>query len=223
MSRLKARSTFVPYITMRKGEEPAPVTMLSASPARGLYYADEGPGDRDDRGVLWARCSQNRDGNAVLGEPRWKDVHPARQRECMEALLCQGCVQQPSKTDLGYLFIATRPADATSTDWIEGYRTAQPPLCLVHAKTAVDRCGHLLKRGAVALRSRVPRLYGVLGTYYLDRGLQPPEPIETDPEEEDVPLPYKTRRYTPWILASQLVRELRGVTVVNLEEEIARA
>lgn len=40
-------------------------------------------------------------------------------------------------------------------------------------------------------------------------------------EEEDiVPLSYHDRQYTPWILASQLVRELRGVTVINLAEEI---
>ncbi|WP_266665182.1 hypothetical protein [Streptomyces sp. NBC_00237] len=138
----------------------------------------------------------------------------------MEQLLCQGCVQQPSRTSLGYLFLASPPSDATSTEWIEGYQTAQPPLCLQHAAIATERCGHLLREGVVALRARVPRLYGVLGTYYRSRGLQPPEPIETEKEGDDVPLSYRDRRYTPWILASQLVRELRGVTVINLAEEI---
>ncbi|MFD3714916.1 hypothetical protein [Streptomyces sp. NPDC058677] len=221
MSRTVAHS-FVPYITARHGEEAALASTLCARPGPrgGLFYTDEGPGDRDARGVLWARCSQNRDGNAVLGKPRWKDVHPARQRECMEQLLCQGCVQQASRTSLGYLFLASSPSDATSTEWVEGYRTAQPPLCLQHAAIATERCGHLLREGVVALRARVPRLYGVLGTYYQSRGFQPPEPIETEEEEDDVPLSYRDRRYTPWILASQLVRELRGVTVIDLAEEI---
>ncbi|WP_078971080.1 hypothetical protein [Streptomyces chattanoogensis] len=222
MSRLMARPTFVPYITTRVGEEPASAATLGVRPGPngGLYYADEGPRDRDARGVLWARCSQSRLGNTLHGKPRWRDVHPARQRECMEKLLCQGCVQQASRTSLGYLFLASPPPDTTSNDWVEGYRTAQPPLCLEHAVIATEQCGHLLREGVVALRSRVPRLYGVLGMYYQSRGLQAPEPVKPDAEDDVPPLSYRDRRLIPWILASQLVRELRGVTIVNLEEEI---
>lgn len=225
MSKTKVRTPFVPYITLREGEEASSTVTLAARPrgfkGGGLYYTDEGPRDRDERGVLWARCSQNRQGNQVLGKPSWSEVHPSRQRECMEALLCQGCAQQPSRTSLGYLFLATPPPGATTTDWVEGHQTAQPPLCLEHAVVATERCGHLLREGVVALRSRVPRLYGVLGTVYESNGLAPPEPMELGPECDDAPLSYKVRRHTPWILASQLVRELRGVTVANLTEEIA--
>ena len=226
MSQTRARTPFVPYITFREDEEPVSVAMLGAmppgGPRDGLFYVNEGPGDRDERGVLWARCSQNRNGSTVLGKPRWSDVHPSRQRECMEQLLCQGCARQPSRTSLGYLFLASPPRDVSSAEWVEGYRTVQPPLCLAHAKIATERCGHLLREGAVALRARVPRLYGVLGTYYEFKGFLPPEPAEIDPEVVNVPLSYRDRRYTRWILASQLVRELRGVTIVNLAEETAR-
>ena len=168
--------------------------------------------------MLWARCSQSREGNTLYGKPRWREVHPARQRECMERLLCQVCVRRASRTHLGHLFLASPPPGATSRDWIEGYRTTQPPLCLEHAAAAVERCGHLVREGAVALRARVPSLYGVLGTYYRCGGLAPPEPVLAD-TDDDPPLSYRQRRLAPWILASQLVRELRGVTAVDLNGE----
>lgn len=224
--RTLARPTFVPYITLRHGELPAPVATLRAGPSPHgprLYYTDEGLRDRDERDVLWARCSQNVRGQGIFGAPRWRKVHPWRQRECMERLLCQGCSQPASKTSVGYLFFAVPPRGATSFEWIEGYRTAQPPLCLKHAAIAAEQCGHILKRGGVALRVRVPRLYGVIGAYYRSRGDRVvPELIRTDKDGDDESaLSYRERRLTPWILASQLVRELRGVTVINLAEEIA--
>ncbi|MFF0089304.1 hypothetical protein ACFYSF_04985 [Streptomyces canus] len=40
---------------------------------------------------------------------------------------------------------------------------------------------------------------------------------------KDKPLPYSERLLRPWFLASQLVRELRGVTVVDLDREMAAA
>ncbi|MGW6772261.1 hypothetical protein ACWGBX_17810 [Streptomyces sp. NPDC055037] len=222
MSRTLAPISFVPYITACRDEEAASAATLGARPGArgGLFYTDEGSGDRDARGVLWARCSQNRDGNTVLGKPRWSDVHLARQRECMEKLLCQGCVQQPSRTSLGSLFLASPPPDATATEWVEGYRTAQPPLCLKHAVVATEWCGHLLREGAVALRAWVRPLYGVLGTYCRSRGLQPPRAHRHERGKGQRPV-VPGPAVHPWILASQLVRELRGVTVINLAEEIA--
>lgn len=212
-------SRLVPYITARQGEEADWLSNLRLRPGgKGLFYLDEGPGDRDERGVLWARCSQSRLGNAIVGRPRWRDVHPSRQRECMEELRCQVCVRQSSRTTLGYLFLAAHQADRPADGW-EGYLTAQPPLCLEHAKVAVEQCGHLVRDGAVALRVRVPRLYGVIGTLYRTGPDGRPEPVEFDGESASTPLPYRQRRLTPWFLASQLVRELRDVTVVDLDEE----
>ncbi|WP_242585208.1 hypothetical protein [Streptomyces sp. MST-110588] len=48
-------------------------------------------------------------------------------------------------------------------------------------------------------------------------------PVQVSEEARDTPLPYKDHLLRPWFLASQLVRELRGVTVVDLEREIATA
>lgn len=215
-------SPLVPYITARHGEQGDSLSNLSLRPGgKGLFYLDEGPGDRDERGVLWARCSQSRYGNEVVGRPRWRDVHPSRQRECMEALRCQVCVQQSSRTALGYLFLATYRTEMPADGW-EGHLTAQPPLCLEHARAAVEQCGHLVRDGAVALRAKVPRLHGVIGTLYRTGPDGRPEPVELDGESARTPLPYKERRFTPWFLASQLVRELRQVTVVDLDEEAYR-
>lgn len=209
----------VPYITARQGEQGDSLSSLGLQPGgRGLFYLDEGPGDRDERGVLWARCSQSRYGNEIVGRPRWRDVHPSRQRECMEALRCQVCVQQSSRTSLGYLFLATHRIEHPAAGW-EGHLTAQPPLCLEHAQVATKQCGHLVRSGAVALRAKVPRLYGVIGTLYRIGPDGQPESVEFDGESARTPLPYKERRFTPWFLASQLVRELRRVTVVDLDEE----
>ncbi|MEV7381959.1 hypothetical protein [Streptomyces lydicus] len=47
--------------------------------------------------------------------------------------------------------------------------------------------------------------------------------MKVSEEAEGTPLPYKYRLLRPWFLASQLVRELRGVTVVDLEREVAAA
>ncbi|MFJ5307465.1 hypothetical protein [Streptomyces sp. NPDC088350] len=216
-------SCLVPYITARQGEQPDSLSNLGLRPGgKGLFYLNEGPGDRDERGVLWARCSQSRHGNDVVGTPRWRDVHPSRQRECMEGLRCQVCVQQPSHTQLGYLFLAAQH-EAGSTDGWEGCLTAQPPLCLEHAKAAVEQCGHLVRAGTVALRARVPRLHGVIGALYRAGADGRPEPVEFDGKLAQTPLPYRHRQLTPWFLASQLVRELRGVTVVDLDDLVSAA
>ncbi|GAA3304763.1 hypothetical protein GCM10020295_56730 [Streptomyces cinereospinus] len=151
-------------------------------------------------------------------------MHPSRQRETMQDLRCQVCVVQPaSRTASGYLFLATRPKEARERDWPEGVLTWQPPLCLDCAAIAIEQCPHLSRSGAVALRARVPRLYGVVGTLYTTGADLRPVPAQVSEEARDLPLPYKDHLLRPWFLASQLVRELRGVTVVELEREIATA
>src|SRR4051794_31140557 len=100
----------VPYITLREGEENAPDNLafdLSIPAWPRLRYQDETPMDRDVREVLWGRCSQTiRNASGMpTGQPRWKFVHPSRQRETMQELRCQVCVQ-PAKTPLGWIFMA---------------------------------------------------------------------------------------------------------------------
>jgi hypothetical protein len=76
----------------------------------------------------------------------------------------------------------------------------------------------------VLLRSKVPRLYGVLGQVLkaVDHTPEPLPPL-LGPDGSDVPIPYTMRELTPWVLASQLLRRLTGVTVVDIDRELAAA
>lgn len=57
-----------------------------------LGYWDETRQDRDVNGVLWSRVSQSiGDDGLPAGEPKWRLVHRARQRETMLHLWCQVC------------------------------------------------------------------------------------------------------------------------------------
>ncbi|MET8676031.1 hypothetical protein ABZW18_00095 [Streptomyces sp. NPDC004647] len=101
--------------------------------------------------------------------------------------------------------------------WPEGALTQQPPLCLEHAVVATQQCGPLVDRGHIALRVRRPRLYGVIGVLY-QFGSQGVEAVPGG----QVTLHYGDRR-APWLLASQLLRRLCDVTIVDLDAEVAAA
>ncbi|MEU2517110.1 hypothetical protein [Streptomyces syringium] len=212
--------TTIPHITAREGETGEAASKLGVLPRTGLCYVDEGLGDRDGRGVLWARCSHSRDeAGRLTGAPRFGDVHPARQRECMTTFRCQTCVQPASRTSLGYLFLQSLPAESKRrAGWTEGLPTAQPPLCLEHAVLATKECAHLADAGFIALRSRRPRLLGVIGTEYQLTGRFGLEPVT----DEDVLVSYGDARALMF-LASQLVRRLCDVTVVDLAAEAEAA
>lgn len=216
----------VPYITLRDGEEAVPESMLSVRYSRsgkpsGICYEYELPQDRDDRGVLWTRTSQFRSPvtHRPTGKPLFAAMHPSRQREMMSALRCQVCGKAASRTEAGWLFLEM--ADGKDA---EGIRTGQPPVCLEHAVAGIERCRHLAKRGYVLVRSRVPRLHGVVGVVCQEVDcrlvcLPPP----TGPQGQDIVIPYTRTELTPWVLASQLVRRLTGVTVVDIHRELAAA
>ncbi|MFI0942811.1 hypothetical protein [Streptomyces sp. NPDC021020] len=228
MSSLGAsvRRSSVPYITVREGEELVPERTLGvrfshAGKAIGICYRTEVARDRDDRGVLWARMSQDLSplDRRPVGKPLWASVHPARQRETMSSLRCQKCCGQASRTHEGYLFL-----EAAGDRPVEGMTTAQPPVCLAHALEGIERCSHLGEHGYVLVRSRVPRLHGVIGQPYRmgTSGLEP-EPPRLTPAGADVPIRFTERGLLPWVLASQLVRQLTGVTVVDIDRELAEA
>lgn len=207
-----ATPRLVPYITSRTGERPDYLTSLrTAYGADGrlqLGYWNELREDRDLRGVLWARCSQTiGDDGLPAGRPRWRMVHPARQRQCMEQLRCQVCAQ-PARTPYGIIFLAgpneVRPQDAV-------VRTAQPPVCPNHARIAAEQCPHLAGQPTVFLARSAP-LYGVIGTpyQYSNGGLQALPAT-------DQPLSYGHPGLR-WYLASQMVRRLRAYTVITLDD-----
>jgi hypothetical protein len=211
--RTSTEPGLVPYVTLREGEEGAPDTLSIVREWPGnrprLRYLDEVPDDRDVRGVLWARCSQNRrdDRNMPTGKPRWKLMHPARQRETMQAMLCQVCVM-PARTSLGFVFLAGpndhQPAETSVT-------TAQPPVCRKHLVPAARLCPYLDGRPMVYLAQSAP-LYGVHGTVY-GYGAEGVHVVA----QPDAPLPYGHENL-PTFLASQLVRRLGSFRLVDLDE-----
>ncbi|MFF8283498.1 hypothetical protein ACF1DY_31865 [Streptomyces albus] len=65
----------VPYVTSWSSEEDISAQDLFIS-QHGLYYTEEDPQDRDKHRVLWRRTA----GGYGLGSPRWRALHPQRQR-----------------------------------------------------------------------------------------------------------------------------------------------
>ncbi|SEP02571.1 hypothetical protein [Actinacidiphila rubida] len=216
----------VPYITKRDGEQGVPESMLSLRYNRagrpiGIRYTHELARNRDDRDVLWARVSQDLSPRTMrpVGKPLFALMHPARQRETMAALRCQVCHGQPSRNKLGYLFL-----EMAGHAEVEGIVTAQPPVCLDHAVAGINDCRRLHERGYVLLRSKVPRLHGVIGQVFRAVGHQ----IEALPpllhdDGSDYPIPYTRGDLMPYVLASQLVRRLTGVTLVDIDAELEAA
>lgn len=207
-----AGSRLIPYITAREGEEADSYLALRAglSPTGvpRLGYWDETAEDRDPRGVLWGRCSQSiGPGRLPMGRPRWRLVHPARQRGAMLTLRCQVCMA-PTNTPDGHMFLES------GTGHPDGkmIRTAQPPVCLQHVRYAAEHCPHLAAHGAIAVQARSAPLYGVIGTpYRYDKtGIHALAGT-------DAPLPYGHPALT-WFLASQLVRTLHIVRVLDLDD-----
>ncbi|MEU9662691.1 hypothetical protein [Streptomyces chartreusis] len=204
----------VPYITLREGEESAPANLIITPEWPGqrfprLRYADEEREDRDVRGVLWARCSHTpRDERRMpTGKPRWKLMHPSRQRETMQNLRCQVCVM-PARTPLGFVFLAgpsEYEPDASSII------TGQPPVCKRHLRAAAALCPHLDGRPMAFLARSAP-LYGVHGTVY-GYGPDGIDVVATP----DHPLPYGHPNLST-LLASQLVRRLNSFRIIDLDE-----
>ncbi|MEV6787678.1 hypothetical protein [Streptomyces sp. NPDC051098] len=200
----------VPYITAREGEEGELQSALRASfTERGrsrLGYWNETPQDRGTRGELWGRCSQNIGPDRMpLGRPKWRMVHPSRQRETMMKLRCQACVG-PAKVGDAHLFLESQQPTPNKT-----ILTAQPPFCVQHAAAAVAQCPHL-RNGHVALLADCAPLYGVIGAPYQWSS----DGIRALPADDE-PLPFSSPML-PWFLASQLVRAIREYTVVDLHD-----
>ncbi|MFJ6212156.1 hypothetical protein ACIQGZ_02290 [Streptomyces sp. NPDC092296] len=160
--------------------------------------------------MLWERLSQ-----AVgAGRPVYRVMHPDRQRRAMLELLCQICGGPASRTSRGWLFLANRTGpELAAAGGAEEMLTAQPPLCLPCAGIAVRQCPSLTGRHT-AVRSRKPSLWGVWGSVYRPGG----RVLEEVGEGASLPYGHPGTR---WLLASQLIRELRRATPVDLTTELA--
>lgn len=202
----------VPYVTLWSGERHISLTDLWLHNG-GLRYANEGPWDRDARRGLRERW----EGGYGDGEPLWRSVHSERQRTAMEHLLCQVCAHPADRTNKGTLFLV--PGSATASH-LEETRTSQPPLCLPHALIARTQCPRL-RRSHTALRARKTSLWGLHGIAYVTRPRPAHRPTNSLAVDQTCSVAYGTPELT-YVLGSQLIRELRRVTVVDLDEEAAR-
>lgn len=202
--RAVARPRVVPYVVPWSGEPVGPERELTVEYHRGrprLAYTVPRSTDRDRAGVLWVREAHA----PGTGQPAFGQMHVQRQYACMYALKCQVCGETASRNQDGYLFLDW--ADPDDPSWPEGTLTGQPPVCEKCARLATRLCPHATH--FVALRVRLPRLWGVAGTAYTwtDEGWV---------SNKDIPaLRYGDERLNA-VVASQLVRQLRKVKVADL-------
>ncbi|ANZ36956.1 hypothetical protein BBK82_13615 [Lentzea guizhouensis] len=192
-----------PYITTWSAEQEIPSRVVER-PGYGVGYADELLGDRDAHGVLWQRPAVRHE----AGRPEFGKVHPLRQRRAMRKLLCQVCAGPANQNDDGVLWLL-RDFQGDWPNWPEGMACTEPPVCVPCVAISLRLCP-ALRRGAVAVRVRASEVAGVRGALYR-RGVFGPVAAQ------DVNLAYDDPSIR-WVVASALIRELRGCTLVPLTE-----
>jgi hypothetical protein len=195
----------VPYITAWSDEKPLPNDVI-VRPGVGIAFADETSRDRDSNGVLWTRVP-SRPGQ---GRPVFGQTHSRRQRRAMRRLLCQVCGCPADRNKDGVLWLL-RDHREDWENWPEGMASTEPPVCMKCAVLAARMCP-ALRSGHVAIRVRRFPISAVRGVRYRPAGglllLA----------EATVALDDTTIR---WTRAAQLVRSLRGCTIVNVDQGAA--
>ncbi|MDX3656899.1 hypothetical protein PV646_06220 [Streptomyces sp. ID05-26A] len=198
MSRIIA-----PYITAWSAEQDLPCVLIER-PGHSIGYANELLSDRDRHGVLWQQtASRHR-----VGRPEFARVHPSRQRRAMELLLCQVCGGPADQNDDGVLWLQ-RDFRGDWPQWPDGMASVEPPVCLACVPVATRLCP-ALQRGAVAVRVKDCAIVGVRGVFYRQSVLAPTAVTAGNFAYDDPAV----RR----VLASALIRELRGCVAVPLNE-----
>lgn len=194
----KAPQIIAPYITSWSAEQDLPYRLMER-PGLGIGYADESFGDRDARGVLWQRAAVRHG----VGKPEFGKVHPLRQRRAMRQLLCQVCAGPADQNDDGVLWLLRDYRDDWQ-GWPDGMGCTEPPVCIPCVATSLRLCP-ALRRGAVAVRVREFEVAGVRGALYRAGTLTEANLGYDDPDVR-------------WLVASALIRELRGCAFVPLGE-----
>jgi hypothetical protein len=195
-----------PYVVPAKGETTPPADIVITS--AGIAYADpvQDALQRDLDNVLWTLCG----GTATGGPAYAAELHPERQRTAMEGLLCAGCAKPADRDQRGMLWILPLLDDATDTVW-ERVHTEIPPMCKDCGKKAPRLCPRL-RDGHVELRVREAEQIGVRGTLH-------PRPGEHGVPDPDALVLYNSPDL-PFVIARQVVRELRQVTVATFAAAI---
>jgi hypothetical protein len=192
----------VPYVTKWSTEQDLPYQVELRG--FGIAYADEISADRDTRGVLWHRTYSR----PHYGRPEFGNVHCLRQRRAMRRLLCQVCGGPADHNDDGVLWLLPDHREDWA-GWPAGMANVEPPVCVPCASTSLQLCPKL-RRGAAAIRVREFPIAGVRGALYERGGAAAMQVAETVVAFDDPAI--------RWVRAVGLVRELRGCTVVPLEE-----
>ncbi|KOV79862.1 hypothetical protein [Nocardia sp. NRRL S-836] len=187
-----------PYVTAWSGEEDLPCVLVDLPDDR-LGYASELLTDRDGHGVLWRQTALRRGD----GRPEFAKVHPLRQRRAMERLLCQVCGKPADQDESGVLWLLRDFRDDWP-QWPEGMASTEPPVCRPCVPISRRLCPSL-RKGVVAVRVRQCPVVGVRGSLYRPGPLAPVVVRGGDFTYDD-PAVHR-------VLASALIRELRGCTV----------
>ncbi|TDQ00642.1 hypothetical protein [Labedaea rhizosphaerae] len=196
----------VPYVAMWSAEEVQQGPLVETR--QGIAYADESSVDRDHYGLLWSRVT-SRQG---VGEPRYRQMHPLRQRRAMNRLLCQVCAGPADHNDDGTLWLVPDQPPLWP-GWPERSQTTQPPLCMRCARIAVKACPSL-KPGYIAIRAH-SFVSGAWGGLYRTGWPQRP-PILTEACTLNLGNPSLR-----WLQADQLARELVGCKLADLDRPAA--
>lgn len=192
-----------PYITSWSAEQEIPSRVVER-PGYGVGYANEVLGDRDAHGVLWQRPAVRHG----VGKPEFGKVHPLRQRRAMRKLLCQVCAGPADQNEDGVLWLL-RDYQGDWPNWPEGMACTEPPVCVPCVAVSLQLCP-ALRRGAVAVRVGEFEVAGVRGALYR-KGMFAPVAVE------DVNAAYDDPDIR-WVVASALIRELRGCAFVPLAQ-----
>lgn len=190
----------VPYVTSWSTETERHGILIQDPPS-GIRYADESVADRDDNGVLWSRIPLLQG----EGRPLFGQVHALRQRRAMRHLRCQVCAGPADRTEHGILWMLQDKRDGRP-DWPEDLDATEPPICRPCADISRVACP-ALRAGHVTVRVKHSPVTGVLGIQYTPGPLLP-EPTTAAIVDLDDPA-------IGWTLAAQLVRRLRGCTLVE--------
>ncbi|MGI5504704.1 hypothetical protein [Lentzea sp. CA-135723] len=192
-----------PYVTAWSAEQDLPCTLVERAD-HSIGFATELLSDRDRHGVLWQQTALRH----RVGRPEFARVHPLRQRRAMELLLCQVCGGPADVNDDGVLWLQ-RDHRGDWPKWPNGMASVEPPVCLACVPVAMRMCP-ALQRGAVTVRVKDCPVVGVRGVLYKKSVLVPTIAAAGNFTYDDPAV----RR----VLASAVIRELRGCVVVPLDE-----
>lgn len=199
----------MPYVGSWTGEDLLLGGVIQR-PGGGIAYADETLIDRDEWGVLWARCASR----IGVGKPLFEKLHPLRQRRAMVRLLCQVCAQPADRNKDGHLWLLPEQP-SYEPQWPEGVPVTLPPLCVPCARLSVRMCPALRPK-YIAVRAH-SRVCGVSGVAFRPGS----RPYEVALEDTDDVVVYHADPTVRWLLATQRARSLHGCRAVDLDHLLA--